>query len=125
MTVKKIRDTLRSGKDAALDTWDQVTSDQTSRTGHSAKRVASQLANNVDPEVVALQITKNSLKNNPDDPQTFTGEEVVTVAKFYAANRSRPVLTRKQSNALIAAQKEADAGSSPSVTDDVPEPQQH
>lgn len=41
MTVKKIRDTLRSGKDAALDTWDQVTFDQTSRTGHSAKRVAS------------------------------------------------------------------------------------
>lgn len=109
---------------ATVHTWDQVTSDQTSRTGHSAKRVASQLANNVDPEVVALQITKNSLKNNPDDPQTFTGEEVVTVAKFYAANRSRPVLTRKQSNALIAAQKEADAGS-PSVNDDVPEPQQH
>lgn len=43
MTVKKIRDTLRSGKDAA---------------GRSAKRVASQLANNIDPEVVALQITK-------------------------------------------------------------------
>ena len=58
--------------DGAADAWEELTSTQTSRTGHAAARVASALANDVDPEVLALQMTKNSQKNNPDSPVTFT-----------------------------------------------------
>ncbi|MEB7891849.1 hypothetical protein NGK36_21560 [Hafnia alvei] len=116
-----ILDTLRNSKDTALDTWDQVTSDQTSRAGHAMKRVASQLASGVDPEVTALQATKNSEKNNPDDPQVFSGDDMVAVAKFYVANRTRTVMTRAQTNAINKEQNLANAeGSS---TNDGAEPQ--
>lgn len=35
--------------DGAADAWEELTSTQTSRTGHAAARVASALANGVDP----------------------------------------------------------------------------
>lgn len=87
------------------DAFEGLTSTQTSRTGHTAARVTSALANGVDPEVLALQITKNGMKNNPNSPVTFTAAEMSTIAKLHAANKSRPALTRQQTGALIRGHK--------------------
>lgn len=87
------------------DAFEGLTSTQTSRTGHTAARITSALDNGVDPEVLALQITKNSLKNNPTSPVTFTATEMHTIAKLHAANKSRPALTRHQTGALIRVHK--------------------
>lgn len=94
--------------DGAADAWEELTSTQSSRTGHAATRVASSLANNVDPEVIALQMTKNSLKNNPDNPITFTADEMPAIAKLHAANKTRSALTKQQTGALIREQGLAD-----------------
>ena len=95
---------LEKTVDGVVDVWEGLTSNQTSRTGHAAARVASSLANNVDPEVVALQMTKNSQKNNPDDPITFTAEDMPVIAKLHAANKTRSAITKQQTGALIREQ---------------------
>ena len=101
-------DELNRVVDGLTDTWEELTSDQTSRTGYSAARVASALANGVDQEVIALQMTKNSEKNNPDNPVQFTGSEMPVIAKLYQANQTRSALSKKQVGALISEQKAAD-----------------
>lgn len=94
--------------DRAVDAWEGLTSTQTDRTGHAAARVASSLVNNVDPEVIALQMNKNSQKNNPDNPITFTAEDMPVIAKLHAANKTRSALTKQQTGALIREQRLAD-----------------
>ena len=94
--------------DRGADIFEALTSHHTGRTGLSAARVASSLANNVDPDVVALQATKNSEKNNPEDPQSFTGAEMTAVAKWHMANASRSAYTKQQAGELNRAQREAD-----------------
>jgi hypothetical protein len=96
--------------DGAVDMFEELTSTQTSRTGHAAARVASALANSVDPEVLALQMTKNSSKNNPETPVTFTSGEMPTIAKLYNANRTRSAFTKQQTGELIRGQRHDDAG---------------
>lgn len=95
--------------DKVTDVWEELTSTQTSRTGHAAARVASALANNVDPEVLALQMTKNSRRNNPETPVTFTAAEISTIAKLYEACRTRSALTKQQTGELIRGQRHDDA----------------
>jgi len=104
-------DDLKKTSDGLADAWEGLTSDQTSRTGHAAARVASSLANKVDPEVIALQMTKNSLKSNPENPITFTAEDMHVIAKFHAANKTRSALTKGQTGALIREQSIADSES--------------
>lgn len=94
--------------DSATDALEELTSSQTSRTGHVAARVAYSLANNVDAEVIALQMTKNCKKNNPDASITFTADEIPTIAKLHAANKTRVALTKQQTGALIREQGKAD-----------------
>lgn len=48
--------------DRGADIFEALTSHHTGRTGLSAARVASSLANNVDSDVVALQATKIARK---------------------------------------------------------------
>lgn len=99
---------LNKAADRLVDTVEALASTQTSRTGHSAARVASALANDVDPEVLALQLTLNSRKNSPDNPVMFTARDVSTIAKFYEANRTRSGLTKRQTRALVREQKHAE-----------------
>lgn len=99
---------LNDAANALTDTWEDLTSDQTSRTGHVAARVSSSLANNVDPDVLALQMTKNSEKNNPENPVKFTGNDMHVIEKLYQANQTRSALTKQQTGALIREQKAAD-----------------
>ncbi len=93
------------------DAFQCLTSTQTSRTGHTAARVTSALRNGVDPEVLALQITKNAQKNNPNSALTFTAAEMPTIAKLHAANKRRPALTKQQTGALIRGHKHDGDGS--------------
>ena len=102
------------------DLWEEKTSNQTSRTGTVASRIVSSLAHEVDPDVIALQMTKNSAKANPKESSTFTGEDVIAYAKLYYANRTRSILPRHQTGALIREQK---ASNTDLVPDDgEPEP---
>ncbi|MEC4748583.1 hypothetical protein [Methylomicrobium sp. Wu6] len=103
-----MNDDINKITDGAVDLFESLTSDQTSRTGHAAKRVHSTLNNNVAPEVLALQLTLNSKKNNPDEPLDFTADDMISVAKFYKANKTRSAYTKKQSGALIREQRSAD-----------------
>ncbi len=91
------------------DSFEALTSTQTSRTGQSAARIASALANNVDPEVVALQTTKNSRKNNPQTAETFTADDMQAIAKLHRANSRRSAFTKQQAGELIRLQKHDDA----------------
>ena len=92
----------------ALNAYEAMLTDQKGRTGITAARVASSLANNVDPDVLALQMTKYCAKNNPKDNIIFSAADVLSITKFYNANQTRPVLTKSQAKALIATQKDAD-----------------
>lgn len=94
--------------DRGTDMFEALTSHHTSRTGLSAARVTSSLANNVAPDVIALQSTINSQKNNPEDPQIFTGAEITAVAKWHKANTSRSAYTKQQAGELNRTQREAD-----------------
>ena len=100
--------------DGVSGAWEKLTTDQTSRTGQSAARVASALANGVDAEVLALQATKNSKKNNPDKPETFSEADINSVAKWHNANRTRAAITKKQAAKLIQNQRPANGGLAPS-----------
>lgn len=118
--VEKIKAALQKGADTTQNVWEQVTSDQTSRTGHTVQRVAAALRNGVDPDVIALQMTKNSEKNNPENPQNFTGEEMKVLGKVHEACRTRAALTKAQTRQLIALQ--GDAEGTPSGNGNEPEP---
>lgn len=93
----------------AADAWEECTNTQTSRTGQTASRIASALAHGVDREVIALQMTKNSQRNNPDSSFVFTPDDIISIVKFHAANQSSPVLTKQQTKALIREQSLANS----------------
>ncbi|WP_313052624.1 hypothetical protein [Pantoea piersonii] len=111
---------LQKGADTTHDTWEQLTSDQTSRSGHTVQRVAAALENGVDPDVIALQMTKNSERNNPENPQSFNGDEIKAIGKVYAANVTRVALTKPQTRELIKLQ--GDTSGAPSGNGSEPEP---
>lgn len=89
-----------SAKTAADELVNKVFVDQKSRTGSSAACVAHALNNDVDVSAVTAQINANIKKNNPDSTIRFTDAKTNAVAEFYEANKSRPVMTKKQTKAL-------------------------
>jgi len=94
--------------DKTQDTLEPLVSTQTSRTGHTGSRINSALNNGVDPAVIALQMTKNSEKNNPNNPVIFTEQDVISVNKMFEANKSKVAITKTQTTALIKEQKASD-----------------
>ena len=97
--------------DKAVDIWETLTSDQIDRTGHSAARVVAARKKGVADSAIAAQLTENSQRNNPSDPETFTVTDVKSVAKFFHANRTRPAMTKSETSGLIEL---ADDSTSPS-----------
>ncbi|UQP02891.1 hypothetical protein L0Z36_26095 [Burkholderia multivorans] len=87
--------------DKATDAIQRVFSDQIDRTGHSADRIVAARKKNVSYAAIAVQMTENSHRNNPDAPETFNADEVKTIEKFHRANRTRAVFTKAQMNGLI------------------------
>ncbi|HEP9943278.1 hypothetical protein AO943_34690 [Pseudomonas aeruginosa] len=87
--------------DKAVDIWETLTSDQIDRAGHSAARVVAARKKRVADSAIAAQLTDNSQRNNPSDPDTFTVADVGSIAKFFRANRTRPALTKSETSGLI------------------------
>lgn len=102
---------------ALEDSWSKMAHDQGDRTGLSASRIARSLERGVHEDVLALQLNKNQEANNPADPITFTGQEVLVVAKFFAANRSRVAYTGAQAAELDNNQVALENDSSPAQAD--------
>jgi hypothetical protein len=95
--------------DKAKDQYGALMHDQARRTGVSAQRLDESLSKNVPPEVLALQVNMNELKNNPSDPMHFTPDQIVGIAMFSRANKRRSAYTQEQAGALERNQLEADA----------------
>ncbi len=102
-------DLIQKVADKAVDAFEAVTHDQERRTGVVAARVARNLAQGVDPEVLALQMTKNEQRNNPSDPVVFEASDMPVIAKLHRANKRRSALTKAQSNQLGRNQQASDA----------------
>lgn len=119
---ENVTETLSKVLDKAADVWEDKTSTQTSRTGNVAARVASALANEVDPAVIALQMSMNSKKANPQAPVNFTATDVKTIGKLFEANKTRSVLPKHQTGALIREQKAADTDPVPGGNGGAPAP---
>lgn len=100
--------------DKAVDIWETLTNDQIDRAGHSAARVVAARKKGVADTAIAAQLTDNSKRNNPGDPETFSVDDVQSVAKFFRANRTRPALTKSETSGLIEL---ADASKAPAAGD--------
>lgn len=87
------------------DVWEELASNQTSRAGSSAGRVTSALANKVDAEVLEMQVSINSRRNNPEAPISYTAADIISVAMWYAANKTTSALPKRQTGGLIRGQQ--------------------
>jgi len=96
---------IKQAVDKAVDTLEPLVSTQTSRTGHTANRINNAINNGVDPDVIALQMTKNSKRNNPQNPTTFTEQDIISANKVFEANKSSVAITKAQTTALIEEQQ--------------------
>jgi 3'-phosphoadenosine 5'-phosphosulfate sulfotransferase len=103
-------DLIQKVADKAVDAYEALTHDQARRTGVVAARVDASLKKKVDPEVLALQMTKNEARNNRIDPVVFTAEDMPAIAKLHRANKRRPALTKAQTSELMRNQEAAEAG---------------
>ncbi|WP_391529455.1 hypothetical protein [Photorhabdus akhurstii] len=72
-----------------------------SRAGSTVERVGKMVDAKVDPEVIALQMTKNSSNEN-----IYTEDDVKTCHKIYNDSKTKVVITAEQTRALINDQKE-------------------
>ena len=114
----KLKGALSKGANLAGDMAEKLLSHQNGRTGRAAHRVARMVENKVDKDVIALQLTKNSEKNNPKDPKAFTSQDVDSIVKFHEANQSSVAIDLDQTASLIKQEKalDADAGNADFVT---------
>jgi hypothetical protein len=87
--------------DKTVDIWETLTSNQIDRAGHSAARVVAARRMGVSDSAIAAQLTENSQRNNPNDPETFTVTDVQSVAKFFMANRTRSAMTKSETSGMI------------------------
>ena len=69
-----------------------------SRAGIATERISEMVKNNVDHEVIALQISKNS-------HVIFTANDIKAYCKLYEISKTKAPITKKQTKALIKDQK--------------------
>ncbi|HDR1859256.1 hypothetical protein M9414_01760 [Pasteurella multocida] len=74
---------------------------QTKRAGLVSERVANMLNNDVDPAVIALQLTKNSKTG-----KTYTEEGVLAIAAVFDDCKQSTVMSKKQTVSLIKDQQQ-------------------
>lgn len=92
--------------DGAADLIEKVSS-PASRAGSAVERAGRMLEENVDPEVIALQMTKNS-----PNGKRYTVAKVLAYGDLYEDSKTKAPLTAKQTRAIIKdqrAQQEADS----------------
>ena len=101
-TIDVVVDTSINIVDIVDDNLIEKASSPSSRAGLVIGRVGSAIEDNVDAEVIALQMTKNSVNNN-----TYSEGEVLSFNKLYLDSKGRQsVFTAKQATALKRGQKE-------------------
>lgn len=84
------------------DLLDKVAS-PASRAGSTVERVSKMLGANVPASVVALQLTENSRNGN-----TYSASEMAVLDKLYKDTKTKVGVTKKQANALIKDQQQAE-----------------
>ncbi len=85
--------------DGTVDLIEKVSS-TASRAGSAVERAGRMLEENVDPEVVALQMTKNS-----PNGKRYTVAKVLAYGDLYEDSKTKVVLTAKQTRAIIKDQR--------------------
>lgn len=92
--------TLKKTVDVIEGALDKVQT-PTSRAGHTVHRVAMMLENDVDPDVIALQMSKNSATG-----RTYTATEVKMLGQLYNDCKTKSPIKASQTKALMRDQKE-------------------
>ena len=92
--------TLKKAVDVVDVVLDKVQT-PTSRAGHTVHRVAMMLGNDVDPDVIALQMSKNSATG-----RTYTATEVKMLGELYNDCKTKSPIKALRTKALIRDQKE-------------------
>ena len=92
--------TLKKAADVVEVVLDKVQT-PTSRAGHTVHRVAMMLENDVDPDVIALQMSKNSATG-----RTYTATEVKMLGELYNDCKTNSPIKASQTKVLIRDQKE-------------------
>lgn len=115
--MKEIIDTLKQAGQDALDFAVDLdpTTNATSRAGHTVERVGKMDEGNVDHEVIALQLTKNSKHDNQ-----YSADEIPTLVKVYQDNLSTVGITAAQARALIRDQQKQASQASGAVDGALP-----
>lgn len=85
--------------DGAVDLIEKVSS-PASRAGSAVERAGRMLEENVDPEVIALQMTKNS-----PNGKRYTVAKVLAYGDLYEDSKTKAPLTAKQTRAIIKDQR--------------------
>lgn len=85
--------------DRATDLIEKVSS-PASRAGSAAERAGRMLEEGVDPDVIALQMTKNS-----PNGKRYTAAKVLAYGDLYEDSKTKAPLTARQTRALIKDQR--------------------
>ena len=86
--------------DSTADLLDKVSSPG-SRAGSTVERVGKMRQKNVDAEVIALQMTKNSPKK-----KSYSTRDIEAYAKLYDDAKTKVVITAAQTRLLTDAQRQ-------------------
>lgn len=104
--MSKSTNFVGSVADGAVDLIEKVSS-PASRAGSAVERAGRMLEENVDPEVIALQMTKNS-----PNGKRYTVAKVLAYGDLYEDSKTKAPLTAKQARAIIKDQRaQREAGS--------------
>ncbi|NVH51088.1 hypothetical protein HU985_09280 [Photobacterium damselae subsp. damselae] len=104
---KGLIDTVSDFAEASVDLGNDLiekVSSPASRAGSVVERAGRLLEENVDPEVVALQMTKNS-----PNKHNYTADGVQVLGQVYQDAKTKVVLTSEQTRGLIKDQREQDS----------------
>jgi hypothetical protein len=99
--INNIIDTI----DTTRDFLEKVSS-PASRAGLAIERAGKMRKENVDPEVIALQMTKNS-----PNSQIYTEMDIEAYSKLFQDSKTKVVITSAQTRALIKDQHEINPAS--------------
>lgn len=104
--AEKVMQVLQGVGDVAVDTLDMAVdtlekaSTPASRSGATVERVGKLQEDNVDDEVIALQMTKNSATKH-----TYSKEFVAELGHLYQDCKTNVLLTKKQTTGLARDQR--------------------
>ncbi|MDA8118952.1 MAG: hypothetical protein M0Z85_02635 [Gammaproteobacteria bacterium] len=97
--MPKSNNVLGTVADGAADLIEKISS-PASRAGSAVERAGRMLEEDVDPEVIALQMTKNS-----PNGKRYTAAKVLAYGDLYEDSKTKAPLTAKQTRAIIKDQR--------------------